>query len=178
MHADRLKNKKFKTLFKALLLVILSLSFIFLLFGLSLSPNIKNDKISTINIKAKNHFNFFTAYYNDLLNSINIPDNGSFYIMGQCKENAYYIIDAGGLILKDDVIYGNKNEINGYWAINIVDNKIVQVWSSNYPLSREQLIPYSIDDQKKQFKIFESTLKTKAIGYFENQNFQRGVLVD
>lgn len=169
-HTDRLKNNKFKILFKALFLLIFLLSLIFLLFGLFISSSIINDKISTVNTKAKNYFNFFTAYYNDLSNNINIPDNGSFYIIGQCKDNAYYIIDTEDRISKEIVIYGNKNEINGYWAINIVNNKIVQVWSANYPLSREQLIPYSINDQKKQFRIFESTTKTKAIGYFANQS--------
>ena len=80
-HINQLKNNKFKILFKALFLLILSLSLIFLLFGLFISPTILNDKISTINIKTKNYFNFFTAYYNELSNNINIPDNGFFYII-------------------------------------------------------------------------------------------------
>lgn len=170
-HIDNFKNKNTKKIIKASIMLLASLLFIFLLFGTIIYPKILNDKVETINKKAKNHFNFFTAYFNDLSNTLDLPDKGSYYLIGECNDNEYYLVYAGDNVPTDTVIYGNKKEkINGYWAINIIDDKIVQVWSSNSPLSKKQLIPYTIKKQKKQFKIFESTLNTNTIGYYQNTN--------
>lgn len=170
VHIDNSQRINFKIIVRLFALILLFLFIVFVLFGVIIYPTILNNKVATINKKAKNHFNFFTAYYKDLSHVIDLPDNGTFYIVGENADNSYYLAYSGDNIQTETVIYGNKQKINGYWAIKITDNKIVQAWASNYPLSKEQLIDYSIKKQKKQFSLFENTMNTKAIGYYENSN--------
>ena len=169
-HIDNSKNNNVKTAVKIFALMFLFLIIIFILFGVIIYPTILNNKVATINKKAKNHYNFFTAYYKDLSHIIDLPNKGSFYIIGENTDNSYYLAYSGDNIQTETIIYGNKQEINGYWAIKITDNKIVQAWASNYPLSKEQLIDYSIKEQKKQFSLFENTMETRAIGYYGISN--------
>lgn len=169
-HIDNSERTNLKIIVRLFVLILLFITAFFILFGAIIYPTVLNDKVATINKKAKNHFNFFTSYYKDISNIIDLPDNGSFYIIGENTDNSYYLAYSGDNIQTETIIHGNKQEINGYWAIKITDNKVVQVWSSNYPLSKEQLIDYSIKEQKKQFSLFENTMDTNAIGYYETSN--------
>lgn len=166
---DDYKNNKYKKIAKVIIGFISILVIMFFTFGIALSGKIKIDKVSSINKKAQNQYMIFAENEDYIFEKLNIPENGIFYITGECHDYEYYLAYAGNLFTRDKVVYGNaKDEINGYWAIKIENGIITETWFSNYLLKESQLISYSIKEQKRQMHLFDTLAETETVGYYSS----------
>ena len=128
--------------------------------------------ITSYNLMAKFHYNAFSPEMIDLSAFVDIPEKGSFYIVGECKDNVSYTAYAGDLFTQDTRLFGKESVPNSYWGVRIVDGIIMETWASNYPFKTEQLHPYTVEQQKKLVHLFEASERSKIIGYYAPKDTQ------
>lgn len=163
--------KKNKHILKIVFICIIANALFFGMIYYFINKNQTFSYISFINSIAENHYNSFNNGLIDYNNIFSIYKNKEYIIYGECHDYDYYIAYANELIKKDTLIYGsNDKKANNYWAIKIQNKIIVEVWVSNYPLKKEQLHPYTIEEQYKQIHLFEKFSSSKAIGYYNAKN--------
>jgi len=161
-----------KTDMKKRLLPIISVILIIsacLFFFIALSLHNNKGYVSSANMKASTHYKHFSNGQIDLSEFITLNSQGDYYIYGECHDFSSYTAYSGDVFNKNTLIYGSEEIPNSYWAIKIHNRKISAAWSSNYPLKESQLIPYSIEEQEKQAKLFQKSDETKIIGYYDNE---------
>ncbi|MDE6004912.1 MAG: hypothetical protein K2G88_05955 [Oscillospiraceae bacterium] len=124
-----------------------------------------------MNSVARVHYNYFTNEVIELNDFFDIPNNGEYYIFGECGDFQYYLAYAGTLVTQDTLLLGNANtQADSYWAIKLKDGAVVATWSSYYPLQESQLLIYTMNEQYKQINFFEDLSNSKVIGYYEKES--------
>ena len=117
---------------------------------------------------------------------IEVSDKGEYYIFGEAGENGYYLAYAGEVLEKDVLICGNPDEKPSlYWAMKAEDGKFTEAWSSKKALTKEQLEPYSFDEQEEQTSKLMFLNSDSIIGYASyapentgSYKFRYGISVD
>lgn len=161
-------SKKVSNHLKIILVItfILFISIVYILFI------IRRDQfrnyIKAMNISAGVHYKTI-AVFSNYKNKINIPEQGVYYVLGDCSDDGSYRAFKNDFINDDKIIYGNDFETGSiYWAIKIKNGKIIESWSSYYPLQEKQLVEYSEEEQLKELTIIKKFNKSKLIGYYKN----------
>jgi len=156
-----------KNTIKSTALVAAGAIICFFIIAVLINQNQLKEYVSSANSTAKTHYNYFSQEIIELSSFTNVPEDGEYVVMGECHDFASYTAYAGDLFKQDTLLYGNKNLIaNSFWAIRIENGRIVEAWSSNYPLNRSQLHAYTNNEQYEQVHIFEKFNESKIIGYY------------
>lgn len=157
---------KGKKVIKGLLVFIICLSILCIAIVVLVNQHQIVGCVTSANASAKTHYTYFTKIIK-LEDFIDVPESGVYVVLGECHDFAQYKAYAGDLFAQDTLLYGKENlSANGYWAIKIENEKIVEAWSSNYPLNKTQLFAYTQEEQCKQIHLFEKFSESKIIGYY------------
>lgn len=156
--------------FKYLKLILMIISILFVL-SFSFLFIIRRDQfrnhIKAMNINAGVHYKIINSFSNYDV-KLNIPEQGTYYIFGDCSDAGTYRVFKNDFIENDKIIYGKEFEISQiYWAMKIENGKIIESWSSYYPLKEEQLIEYTEKEQLKYLTVIKKFNKSKLIGYYK-----------
>lgn len=121
--------------------------------------------VGSANSNARTHYNTLTS---DL---VTLPELPEYCILfGESHDAWDYIAYANDSLPENILLCGNGEEpANSYWAARFRNGQITEVWSANYPLSEEQLRPYSHKEQQKQIHFPEAFSKSHLIGYYSVQ---------
>lgn len=121
--------------------------------------------VSAFNSNAHSHYSAFQSEYASLETLPDLPED--CVLFGECRYCWDYVVYANDFLPEDMLLCGKAEEsANCYWAARIQNGKVIEVWSANYPLSEEQLLPYSRKDQEKQIHFPEKFYKSGLIGYY------------
>ena len=118
------------------------------------------------NMNARNQYVMLTSDDIRLENHADIPAEGTVYLTGECFDFQYYKVYANDFFPQDTVIYGKEAAPDGYWGIQITDGSITAAWFSFYPLTTDQLHPYTKKEQLKSARFFDKSSTTHIIGYY------------
>lgn len=153
--------------------ILFSLIIILVVIFGSIIISIHNHKgfVSLANMNAKTHYQYFNNKQIDLSKYTTLSSEKEYYICGECSDFSSYIAYSGDVFNEKTLIYGSEEKKpNGYWAIKIKAGNIVASWASNYPLKKNQLIPYTIEEQEQQADLFDNSKNIKIIGYYDNES--------
>ena len=136
----------------------------FALFGIVLGSSAKRDKVLFFNTTAKN---FYEVISKSQLPEEIISNDQIIFLFGESSENG------------DIILYGKTNEpsriltgdapfSNGYWAIKIQNEVVLECWFATHPLNQDELHFYSLDEQHSVAKIFEKIKNSEVVGYYHS----------
>lgn len=98
-----------------------------------------------------------------------IPQTEIVFLSGMTTNYADVIIQSNEFCNHDVNISCNPSDdttISYYWIIKIDNNTISEIWTSKVPLEKEQLKPYSFEEQIKNIPLFNKDRMNYAIGYY------------
>ncbi len=149
--------------------IVFSIVLTLILIVYAISEHSVRGKIALINSSAMRHYNSFT---NGLIELDNYPDinvDGENYILGECRDYFNYSVYKGDSVKSDILIYGaEKEKVNGYWAVKIIDGEVKETWASNYPLKKEQLTEQQINLNPLETILTSLRIyKPQFIGYYK-----------
>ncbi len=103
----------------------------------------------------------------DIGSQLYIPQEGEYTIYGESEDFSYYIVYPDEYIEKKTLIYGEPdNTVNNYWAVRFNSGKVTEVWTAKFPLSEEDLLPYTRDEQLEKVKYRGGIYSEELIGYY------------
>ena len=154
----------------SVIIILLLLSILFFALIHSSSKNyiyIKNSQAKELVKYSQSTKYRFKSYCEN--NSI--PQTEIVFLSGVTTNSSDIIIQSNEFCDHDVNISCNPSDnttINYYWIIKIDNNIISDIWTSNVPLGKEQLNPYSFEEQIKNIPVFKKDRMSYAIGYYHN----------